>query len=128
MTDKQLRSLMETDEPTSTICYHGIRILDGPDGEPYKLVRVVGHLVFNYEEEDEKYETVPDHRMVSLDLPMIPETMMFISETLIHSVKHSLRDIDPLFPVQDDDWVPVRNMPDVLKRLFGIHPYNKNGD
>ncbi len=126
MTDKQIRKLMDADEPTSTICYHGMSVLSAPENAPFRVIRIIGHLVFD--DDDVDPSIVPDHRTVAFDIPMVPETMMHISESLVHAVKCSMSEIDPPFPVPDGEWIPVRNMPDVLKRIFGFPPYDKNGE
>lgn len=121
MSDEQLRRLMEADEPTSAICYHGVRIIDLPHDDGLKVVRIVGHLLF--QDEDVEHDTVPDHRTVAFDIPLYPETMLDLSIVLTHSATCTSR---PEVP-PGDDWLPVSKMPKALKRFLGIETDDENG-
>lgn len=86
LTTQQLQGLLDVStEPTVKLCYHGMRTFHVCENESDTVsgtvffVRIVGHMVTEMDHENPETwptrESVPDHKLFSLDLVMTDEML-----------------------------------------------------
>lgn len=87
MSDEQLNRLADADEATMRVCFHGMRAMhacpeNGHETEkPMFVIRLIGHLLTDHDPAIDPHTEgdVPNWNVVSIDLPMIPETVTEVS-------------------------------------------------